>query len=299
LSRFDSLGVFARVADLGSFAAAARDLGISPAMVGNHARRLEAWLGAPLLLRTTRQQSLTDTSRSVLARTRLLLNGMAELEAAAERPHALTGPLRVSAPIGIGRHHVGPALRAFAALHPGVQVELRLSDMLEDMVKAGLDLAVRNGPVPGREASLVARVIARQELVLVASPSYLDRVGTPTRREELMQHRTVRYSRHGRARGWAFAEDGATVQMDPPSAFLADNIETLLDAACEGLGIARLPDWLVAPALADGALCRVLPRECPLVIDTYLVRPMTHAPSIKVRTAADHLASAIARSMKV
>lgn len=87
--------------------------------------------------------------------------------------------------------------------------------------------------------------------------------------------------------------------MDPPSAFLADNIETLLDAAREGVGIARLPDWLVAPALADGSLRRVLPEEYPLVIDTYLVRSMTRAPSIKVTRAADHLATALARSMKV
>lgn len=298
MSRFDSLAVFTRVADLGSFAAAARAMGISPAMVGNHVRALESWFGAPLLLRTTRQQTLTDTGRLVLDRARALLDGMSELDSIAEQPEQLSGTLRIGAPVGIGRYHVGPAARAFAGGHPGLKLELRLSDTVEDMVKAGLDLAVRNGPVPGNEASLVARVIARQELLLVASPAYLDRAGEPATLNALMRHRTVRYSRYGRPRSWAFEIDGATVQMDPPAAFMADHIETLLDAARDGFGIARLPGWLVASALRDGLLRGVLPEQPPLVIDTYLVRPATRVPPPRVMMAADHLATAIARSMK-
>lgn len=298
MSRFDSLAVFVRVADLGSFAAAARALGISPAMVGNHVRSLESWFGVPLLLRTTRQQTLTDTGRMLLERARALLDGMSELDAIAERPEQLSGTLRIGAPVGIGRFHVGPAARSFVKKHPELKLELRLSDTVEDMVKGELDLAVRNGPVPGNEASLVARVIARQKLLLVASPAYLDRAGEPAALDALMQHPTIRYSRHGRPRGWMFETGGTTVRMDPPTVFMADHIETLLDAACDGIGIARLPDWLVASALRDGSLHEVLPGQPPLIIDTYLVRPATRVTPPRVMMAADHLAMEIARSMK-
>lgn len=298
MSRFESLAVFARVADRGNFAAAARDLGLSPAMVGNHVRALEVWFGSPLILRTTRQQTLTDTGKMVLDRARVLLDGMADLDALAQPADELSGTLRIAAPIGIGRYHVGPAARAFAARHPRVEIEMRLSDTIEDMVREGLDLAVRNGPVPGNEASLVGRVIARQELVLVAAPAYLGRAGIPVTLDDLLKHRTVRYSRYGRPRNWLFPDGGSMRQIDPPTAFMADHIETLLDAAVDGSGIARLPHWLVASPIAEGALQLVLPAQEPLVIDTYLVRPATHAPSARVIAAGDYIAKATGRSMQ-
>ena len=230
---------------------------------------------------------------------RTLLLEMSELNALVEHPDEPTGTLRIAAPVGIGRHHVGPAARAFGATHPGIQVELRLSDTVEDMVKAGLDLAIRNGPIPGNEASLVARVIARQELVLVAAPTYLDRAGEPANVDALIHHRTVRYSRHGRPRGWSFEVDAQTLHIDPPTAFMADHIETLLDAACEGAGIARLPGWLVAKGLRDGRLRRVLPHEPTLIINVYLVRPVVRVPPPRVTMAADFLATTLAQSMNI
>ncbi len=299
MGRFDSLLVFARVAVLGSFAAAARDLGMSPAMVGNHIRNIETWFGGPLLLRTTRRQSLTDLGQLVLTRVHELLDGMSQLDAMAERPERLAGVLRITAPTAIGRYHVGPAARAFSALHPDVNVELRLSDSIEDMVKEGLDLAIRNGPTPGNEASLIVRVIARQTLVLVASPAYLERAGEPMIVYDLMRHRTVRYSRYGRPRSWLFHTGSDIVQIDPPAGFMADHIETLLDAARDGSGIARLPSWLVAAAISDGSLRLVLPAQPPLVFDTYLVRPAATALSARVTAAADYLAAALARSIAI
>lgn len=298
MNRFESLSVFARVVDRGSFAAAARDLGLSPAMVGNHIRALEAWFASPLLLRTTRQQTLTDKGRLVLRQARRMLEDMAELEASAQQSNDLDGPLRIAAPIGLGRHHVAPAARAFGALHPNLQIELRLSDSVEDIVKEGIDLAVRNGPIPGSEASLIARVIARQSLLLVAAPSYLDVAGSPGSIHDLTQHRTVRYSRYGRPRPWMFPTKASMVQVDPPTSFMADDIDTLLDAARDGCGIAWLPDWLVAPALGEGTLQRLLPSQRALVIDTYLVRHAARAAPVKVTRAAEHLAAALSRSMK-
>lgn len=298
MNRLKSLAVFVRVVELGSFAAAARDLGLSPAMVGNHVRALERWFSAPLLVRTTRQQSLTDAGHEVLTRARHVLAGMTALEAMAENQEEPSGPLRLSAPIGIGRHFVAPALRGLAQRFPGLQVELRLSDVPEDMVKSGLDLAVRNGPLLGGEASLVARVIARQALHLAASPKYLAACGALRTLGDLQQHKTIRYCRNGRPRPWLFPSDGTVEQIDPPTAFMADDIESLCDAARDGLGITWLPAWLLAPHIAAGSLERILPEQEPFVIDTYLIRPATPHPSAKVLLAADVLAKEISRRLK-
>jgi DNA-binding transcriptional LysR family regulator len=297
MSRLKSLAVFIRVAELGSFAAAARDLGMSPAMVGNHIRALEEWFSTPLLLRTTRQQSLTDAGQEVLMKARYVLAGMDALDALAQGSEEPSGPLRLSAPIGIGRHFVAPALRNLAQSYPKLQVELRLSDVPEDLVKSGLDLAVRNGPLPGDEASIVARVIARQPLLLAASPDYLAAYGSPQTLGDLLHHKTVRYSRNGRPRPWLFPSDEVVEQIDPPAAFMADDIESLCDAARAGLGITWLPAWLVVPHISAGSLELVLPDQDPLVIETYLIRQASAHVSAKVRLAADTLSDIIARTL--
>jgi DNA-binding transcriptional LysR family regulator len=297
MDRLKSLDVFARVATLGSLAAAARDTGLSPAMVGNHVRALEAWFAKPLLVRTTRRQALTDAGREVLAEARSIQAGLDALERIRERGDEPSGILRVAAPLGIGRHHVAPLLRTLANRHPRLEIELRLSDFAEDLVTSGVDLAVRNGPLTGNESSLVARAAARQFLLLAAAPAYLEKAGRLWTLGDLMSHRAVRYSRHGRPRPWLFPNGDDLLQYDPPTAFMADEIDTLRDAACEGLGICWLPDWLLAECFAEGTLERVLPEAQMLVIDTYIVRPALQHPPGKVLLAADFLAKGLGRSM--
>ncbi len=294
MSRYESLSVFARVVELGSFAAAARELDLSPAMVGNHVRKLESWFDGPLLLRTTRQQALTDLGREVLARTRQVQAGMDALDEVASREGQLTGVLHISAPLGIGRRYIAPALRIFASRHPNLQIDLQLSDAVEDMVRRGLDLAVRSGPLLGNEASLVARILVRQNLFLVASPAYLAQHGMPRRLDELMVHKTVRYNRYGRPRSWYLQSKGEIRKLDPPTVFMVDNVEALYDAVCDGVGIGWLPEYLVLQALRRGTLKRVLPSLPPHVVDTYLVWPASKTPSLKARMAAEHLLRSVA-----
>ena len=292
-----ALNIFSRVARLGSFTAAAREAGLSPSMVGNHVRSLEDWFGAPLLLRTTRQQSLTAEGREVLDHADAIIAGLVALEDSARRTSDPAGPVRVTAPVGIGRHFVAPVLRRLSSLHPKLRIELSLSDREEDLVKSGLDLALRNGPLTGGGSSLVARAIGRQSLLLAAAPAYAEAAGLPSSLDELRTHRTVRYARNGRPRAWLFPTAEGMVQVDPPAGFIADDIETLRDAALDGLGIAWLPDWLLAGNLEDGSLLPVMPGQPASTIDTYLIRS-TAPPTRRVRMTADVLASEIGKCLR-
>ena len=292
-----ALKIFSRVAKLGSFTAAAREAGLSPSMVGNHVRSLEDWFGAPLLLRTTRQQSLTAEGHEVLDHADAIIAGLVALEDAAGRTSDPAGPVRVTAPVGIGRHFAAPVLRRLSLLHPKLQIELLLSDREEDLVKAGLDLALRNGPLTGGGSSLVARAVGRQSLLLAAAPAYADAAGLPASLDDLRTHRAVRYARNGRPRAWLFPTAEGMAQLDPPAGFIADDIETLRDAAVDGLGIAWLPDWLLARNFGDGSLLPVLPEQPAFTIDTYLIRSAA-PPARRVRITADMLAAELGKCLR-
>jgi DNA-binding transcriptional LysR family regulator len=295
MNHLNALRVFTRVVELGSFAAAARDLGLSPAMVGNHVRSLEKWFGASLILRTTRQQNLTVEGREVIEHAAAMIAGMTALDEVARRNSDPAGPLRISAPIGIGRHFVAPIMQRLLQKYPKLRIDLRLSDQPEDLVKSGLDLAVRNGPLTGGE-SLIARNVARQTLLLGAAPVYAKKAGLPANLDELRTHKTVCYSRDGRPRLWLFPTADGMVQIDPPTSFMATDIETLCDAAVSGFGIIWQPHWLLAPHFESGALLQVMADHPALTIDTYLVRPDAPPPK-RVRVAADFLAAELSQKL--
>ncbi|MEF0941636.1 LysR family transcriptional regulator [Rhizobium sp. BR 362] len=289
MDQLKALKVFSRTIELGSFAAAARDLGLSPAMVGNHVRALEEWFGTPLLRRTTRQQNLTEEGRELAQRAAAILAEMTELEELAKRGSDPEGHVRISAPLGIGRRFVAPIIRHVSLQYPKLRLELRLSDQPEDMVRSGLDLAIRNGPLVGGE-SMIARVLARRPLVLAAAPAYAKTFGLPASLDDLRDHRTVRYCRDGRPRQWLFPTDEGLVQLDPPTGFMSDDIEALRDAALDGVGITWLPDWLLASHFDDGSLMQVMPEQPAFSVETFLVRPDV-ALTQRVAVVRDALAS--------
>jgi DNA-binding transcriptional LysR family regulator len=295
MNHLHALRVFARVIELGSFAAAARDLGLSPATVGNHVRALEKWFGASLLLRTTRQQSLTEEGREVARYATAIIASLSALEDVARRNLDPAGPVRISAPIGIGRHFVAPAVQRLLQRYPKLRIDLHLSDQVEDLVKSRLDIAVRNGPLVGGEG-LIARSVARQTMLLGAAPAYAEKAGLPTTLDELRAHKAVCYSQGGRPRLWLFPTAEGMVQIDPTPNFMATDIETLCDAALCGLGIIWQPEWLLAPHFESGALLPVMADKPAMTIDTYLVRPDAPPPH-RVRVAADFLAAELKETL--
>src|SRR5689334_13589793 len=179
MDRFDELAAFVRTVDRGSQAAAARELGVTPAMVGRYIRALEDRLGARLLNRTTTTQSLTEVGAAFHARATSVLEQLEAAEdAVAERQAAPRGILRVCAPMSFGVRYLAPATAGFGALHPALRIELTMNDRVLDLVEEGYDMAVRIGHL--RDSSLIARRIAPCRVVLCAAPSYLARNGTPS-----------------------------------------------------------------------------------------------------------------------
>jgi DNA-binding transcriptional LysR family regulator len=296
MDRLTSMAVFVKAVDLGSFAAAAAALELSGPMVGKHVRFLEERLGARLLNRTTRRQSLTEFGRAYYERCRLVL---AEAEAAdalaADRLSEPRGKLRVTMPVLFGRRCVAPILLDLAQRYPALELDLSFGDPITDLAEGGHDLAIRTGDLEDK-AGVIARRVARQRMVVCASPAYLERHGMPRRLEELGNHHAIIYRRSGRIRPWLFPRDGQRpIEIMPAGRLRLDDLDAIAEAAASGMGLAWLPCWLIRERIRTGALVRVLPDQPEFLYDGYALWPQTPHLAPKVRVAVDALAAALPR----
>lgn len=281
---------FAQTARRGSFAAAARDLGSSPSTLAKSVARLESTLGVKLFHRTTRQVTLTVDGERLFHRCERVLAEFEDLQADAAGARASpSGTLRVDLPIVYGRRFVMPLLAALLREHPALNLEIRLQDGFADVVRDGIDLAVRMGEL--RDSSLVARRIDSQHLVMVASPSYLLANGTPRRLDELAGHRAVmfRMRTSGRTRPWQLQQGRRTVEMYPIHSVQIDDTEGLTAAAQLGLGLCQLPDNVVQDELSRGELVEVLTACRPPPMPINAVVPSNRLVPPRVRVLLDAL----------
>jgi DNA-binding transcriptional LysR family regulator len=299
MDRLTSMAVFVKAVDLGSFAAAAAALDLSGPMVGKHVRFLEERLGVRLINRTTRRQSLTDFGRGYYERCRMIL---AEAEAAdalaadqLSEPH---GKLRVIMPVHFGRRCVAPILLELARQHPRLELDLSFSDPIADLAEDGCDLAIRTGNLED-QAGVIARRIARQRMVVCASPSYLEKHGQPRQPEDLGNHQAIIYRRSGRVvQPWLFPRnDQPALEVMPVSRLRLDDLDAIADAATSGLGLAWLPYWLVRERIQAGALVVLLPERPGFLYDAYALWLQTPHLSLKVRLAVDALAAGLPKLM--
>ncbi|AZV23331.1 MULTISPECIES: LysR family transcriptional regulator [unclassified Mesorhizobium] len=299
MDRLESMAVFVKAVDLGSFAAAAVALDVSGPMVGKHVRSLEERLGVRLLNRTTRRQSLTDFGRAYYERCRVVL---AEADAAdalaADQFSEPRGKLRVTMPAHFGRHCVTPVLLKLARQYPMLELDLSLSDRFADLAEDGYDLAIRTGAL-GDKAGVIARRVARQDMVVCAAPSYLRIHGEPRQIEDLADHQAIVYRRLGQIiQPWLFAREGQPVQEIIPTGRLRlDDLDAIADAAADGMGLAWLPWWLVRERIEAGALVALLPDQPRYLYDCHALWLQTPHLPLKVRLAVDALAAALPKSM--
>ncbi|TJU93136.1 MAG: LysR family transcriptional regulator [Mesorhizobium sp.] len=299
MDRLESMAVFVRAVDLGSFAAAAVALDLSGPMVGKHVRFLEERLGVRLINRTTRRQGLTDFGRAYYERCRVVL---AEAEAAdalaADQLSEPRGKLRVTMPAHFGRHCVTPVLLQLARQYPMLELDLSLSDRFADLAEDGYDLAIRTGELDDK-AGVIARRVVRQGMVVCAAPSYLGIHGEPRRIEDLADHQSIVYRRLGQVvQPWLFAREGQPIQEIMPTGRLRlDDLDAIADAAVDGMGIAWLPWWLVRERIRAGALAVLLPDQPRYLYDCHALWLQTPHLPLKVRLAVDALAAALPKLM--
>jgi len=292
------LRLFCVVLRQGSLAAAAIELGASPSFVSKRVSLLEAHLGTRLLHRTTRRIAATDDGLTVQRWAQRILGDVEdmsqELSAAGGTPH---GSLHVSTSPGFGRHHVAPALSAFAEHYPQVDLRLEILDRPVDLVAEGIDLDIRIGSP--REPQLYAQRLARNHRVLCAAPAYLERHGRPKSLTELAQHRCLVNREPDQVFGvWRLDGPTGTETVKVRGSLTANNGEIICRWALDGHGIMLRSMWDVATALADGRLERVLPTYGQPA-DIWAIYPTRLARAPKIRLFLQILAGRLDRSDQV
>lgn len=280
--------MFAAVVEAGSFAAAAQRLGTSSGQASKLVSRLEAELGVRLLQRTTRALSLTEAGVAYHARLRALLDEWDAMDAEArDRGGSLRGTVRLTASLGFGTLRLAPLLARFALDHPGVGLEVDLTDRLVSLVDEGFDLAVRIGRPA--DSSLVARRLGEVRVVCLAAPGYLDGRGLPERPEDLVAHDVLIDSNRRDPLRWEFR--GATV---PVAGRLRFNSPALCLAAAEaGLGVAAMPEFIAAESLRAGRVVEVLADRLPEPLGIFAMTPSGRHLPARVRALVEALAEGL------
>ncbi|QPK00631.1 LysR family transcriptional regulator [Enterobacter mori] len=251
---------FVEAADAGSFAAAARSQGISPAAVSKNIAGLEQALGVRLMNRTTRTLSLTEEGRVFLQQARIAIGALdTAMDAVVARKMETRGHVRISTSAAFGCEQLLPVLPGLRARYPGISVEVDFDDRVTDLIADGYDLAIRGGHIV--DSSLVSRPVCQLKTVLVASPGYLERCGVPTSPDDLAHHHLIaRRFLSGRVSPWGFREqDGSLTTLEPDAAAVTLSApEAQTQAALLGLGIAQVGVHHALVHLQSGALKTVL-----------------------------------------
>ena len=254
---FEGMKLFVRVAERGSFSAAARELGLGQPAVSKQIRALEHALGGPLFARTTRHLSLTDQGQRFYTQSQAVL---ATLEAAmlsfATGQEQIAGPLRLAAPVTYGRLCVVPLIGKFLARYPDVAIDLRLSDHNEDLLKENIDLAIRIGTV--RTEGLVAVALGTSTRRVYAAPAYLDRCGTPHEPEALASHNCIGFTLLEHYDRWRFRHADGEIDIAIKGNLTSNSSEAIREMVLAGLGVSLSPEWLFSRDVAQGKVLTVL-----------------------------------------
>ena len=297
MDRLVAMEAFVRVADAGSFSAAARHWGRSKSVVSKYVNALEAHLGVQLLRRTTRSLSLTEAGRAYRERCTNVLGEIQALEASLrEGIAAPRGPLRVTAPPGFASHYLEVLTKDFLARFPEVTIDLDLTHRMVDLVEENVDVAIR--VTDPRDSSLVARRLAPAPILAVAAPAYLRRRGTPKNPADLRDHDCLVDTNFRDQQRWRFqtGHEGKakteTITVSGP--LRVNNPDAVCEMAEAGLGIGLVPQFVASDALQAGRLREVLNGRVAFHWSILAVYPRRRYLPLRVRAYIDHLAGALA-----
>jgi DNA-binding transcriptional LysR family regulator len=299
LPDLEGLAIFAKVAELRSFAGTAADLGLSKPTISKAISRLEARLGTRLFNRTSRRLALTDAGRSLLERATRMVSEAEAAESEARAQSAVPrGLVRLAVPMSFGIREVAPALPAFLGQYPDVSVDLHLSDDVVDLIGEGFDAALRIAALA--DSSLLARRLCAVPRVLVAAPSYLKSHGTPKHPRDLQTHMCLGYAYLPVPDIWRFQnkkgdKKGEEIAVRPSGPLRANNADALMPTLLAGYGLAVQPEFLVRDELAKKALVAVMTDWSLPEIALHLVLPAGGPRPARVEALTDFLRRRFAR----
>jgi DNA-binding transcriptional LysR family regulator len=295
--RLLALKTFVRVARLGSFSRAARELGLSQPSASRIVSALEREVGAALMLRTTRAVTLTEAGTEYLARVEPLLAALEDADHAARGTGELRGTLRVGLSSSFAVREVIPRLPPFMARHPGLRVDLAVDDQHQNLVVEGVDVALRFGELADSNAT--ARLLDASPRLLVASPAYLRRAGTPQKPADLAAHAVIVGPTGGAPGTWSFEEHGRWTSLRIDGRLAVSSNEGAVSAALAGMGIVSTVVWGCRSDLENGNLVRVLADWNTELVELHAVFPAGRAAKAAARLFADHLAHALGKRRTV
>ncbi|AKT41018.1 LysR family transcriptional regulator [Chondromyces crocatus] len=291
------IAIFVRVVDERGFTAAARALGLPKSSVSRAVSLLEEDLKVRLLQRSARNISLTDAGATFYERASRGLGVMQEaIAVASDAEAALRGTIRITAPVDLGVWMLAPAVTRFVRRHPDVHVDVTLTSRMVDLVEEGIDLAVRAGTL--RDSALIARRVGQAESAIFASPRYLARHGTPSRVEELSQHRCILFRpTRGRAT-WVLVGPSGEESIELGAFLGADDLSFVRRTILAGAGVGLFPAFMCRREVERGRLVRVLPDHHVPGAPVHLVYPTARHLPHRVAVLRDYLVERLGRLLR-
>lgn len=287
IDNITDLVTFKYIVKCGSLRAAAQNVGLSCAGVTKRLQRLEKQIGIRLINRSTRKLSLTQEGQQFYDYCVRILDDIEEAESVlSDNNRELNGSLRIALPDHFGRRHILPILKKFTAVYQNLSLSIDFSDRVVDIVDGGYDVAVRIGTM--RDSTLIARAIGNEQRVVVASPEYLDKFGTPTTLEELATHRALLYANPIPLDEWKFVcPNGEVKKVRMSGRVHSNSCESLKGAVTAGMGVSLRPLWDVQSEIESGTLNILLPDYSPPAFNVHVVFPSRQHLSLKARTFID------------
>lgn len=288
-TNWDGIEEFVAVATCMGFKPAAQMLSVSTSHVSRAVTRLENAIGAPLLYRTTRKVSLTDTGRTVLSQCESLIRARDELFAVVGGNTEPQGELKITCSTSLGERYISPIIRQFCQDYPKVEITLDLSNRLVDLIAEGFDLAIRTGQL--EDSRLVSSRVATRQFLVCAAPAYLAANGTPDRLDDLKAHNCI----IGSSSSWRFRQGGQHETIRPRGNLKCNSGASVLDALLAGAGIGQLPYFYVAPHLGSGDLVELFPDVRPEPEPIWAVYPQARHHQSKVHLLVDRIRAELRR----
>lgn len=292
MDKLNAMAIFVRVIERGSFSAVARELQTSQPTISKVLRALETELGGRLIARSTRKLSLTDEGQRYYSECRQILAAVDAAEHSFQSGRqTIAGPLRIGSSVSFGRLQIAPRLPEFLMRHPGVQVDLQLSDQNQDLVSEGLDVTFRIGAL--NDSGLIARHVGTTHRTTVAAPQYLARHGQPQTPEELGAHNCLLFNLLSSQNLWMYEKEARRHEVRIKGNAQSNNSEAIREMVLGGLGIALSPIWLFSEDLKAGRVTAILQEYTAQSLPIHAVFPANRRQSARVIAFVEYMNQAL------